>query len=295
MTVLRSKRIWTAVFLAVPLILYVVIVVVPLLTSFYFSLTDWNGFSRTYNFIEFANFQKIRTDPLFLNAIQNTIVWMIAAVVIPTTLGLAIALVLNQGMRFSNFFKSLFYLPICLSLAVIGQVWIWIYHPDWGLLNLMLDFFKIEAVTRAWLSNPDTALTSVIAAWSWQQIGLAMVIFLAGLTAIPSELTEAAKIDGADYWQGLRFVIVPLLAPATVVVVALAIINSLKSFDIVYIMTGGGPFHSSDTLAMFMYTESFKKYYMGYGSAIAVVLFIIALVVIALYFRQVRALERLYD
>jgi ABC-type sugar transport system permease subunit len=293
--VLKSRRIWTAVFLAVPLIIYLVIVVIPLFTSFYFSLTDWNGFSRTYNFIEFANFRKISTDPLFLNAIKNTVAWMVAAVIIPTILGLSIALVLNTGVRFSNFFKSMFYLPICLSLVVIGQVWIWIYHPDWGLLNIILDFFQIEAVTRAWLSNPGTALPAVIGAWSWQQIGLAMVIFLAGLTAIPSELTEAAKIDGANYWQGLRFVVIPLLAPATVVVIALAIINSLKSFDIVYIMTGGGPFHSSDTLAMFMYTESFKKYFMGYGSAIAVVLFGIAMVVIALYFRQVRALERLYD
>jgi len=122
-----------------------------------------------------------------------------------------------------------------------------------------------------------------------------MVIFLAGLTSIPSELTEAAQIDGATYWKSLRYVIIPLLSPATTVVIALSIINSLKSFDVVYMMTGGGPFHSSDTLAMFMYNESFKKYFMGYGSAIAVVLFLIAMVIITVYFRQVRQLEHLYD
>ncbi|MBE2267784.1 MAG: sugar ABC transporter permease, partial [Anaerolinea sp.] len=109
------------------------------------------------------------------------------------------------------------------------------------------------------------------------------------------ELLEAAQIDGANYRQSLLRVVIPLLQPATVVVIALAVINSLKSFDIVYIMTGGGPFHSSDTLAMMMYNESFKKYFMGYGSAISVVLFLIALVLIAFYFRQVRALENLYD
>ena len=122
-----------------------------------------------------------------------------------------------------------------------------------------------------------------------------MVIFLAGLTSVPKELTEAAEIDGASYWQSLKHVVIPLLSPATVVVIALAVINSLKSFDVVYIMTKGGPFHSSDTLAMLMYDESFQSYYIGYGSAIAGVLFLIAMVIIAVYFRQVRSLEHLYD
>lgn len=205
------------------------------------------------------------------------------------------ALVLNEGVRGSSIYKSLFYLPICLSLAIVGQIWIWVYQPDWGLINETLRRLNLDGMTRAWLANKDTALPAVILAWSWQQIGLAMVIFLAGLTAIPTELTEAAEIDGATYWQSLRHVVIPLLSPMTVVVIALAIINSLKSFDIVYIMTGGGPFHSSDTLALFMYLQSFKSYYMGYGSAIAVVLFAIALVIIAFYFRQVSAVERLYD
>ena len=135
----------------------------------------------------------------------------------------------------------------------------------------------------------------MIVAWSWQQTGLAMVIFLSGLTSVPNELTEAADIDGATDWQRLRLVVISLLQPATVMVIALSVIKSLKGFDIVFVMTDGGPFHSSDTLAMFMYTESFKKYYMGYGSAISVVLFVISLAIIALYFRQVRVLDRLYD
>ncbi len=153
----------------------------------------------------------------------------------------------------------------------------------------------LDDLTQAWLANPDTALAAVIIAWAWQQTALAMVIFLAGLTSIPEELTEAAEIDGANYRQSVRHVIIPLLAPATVVVIALSIINSLKSFDVVYIMTRGGPFHASDTLAMMMYNESFQKYYIGYGSAVSVVLFLIALVLITVYFRQVKNLEHLYD
>ncbi|NPV85790.1 MAG: sugar ABC transporter permease [Anaerolineae bacterium] len=291
----QSKRFWRIVFLSLPLLFYAVIVIIPLTSSFYYSLTNWNGFSKTSDFVGLANFAKVSRDPLFLNAIRNTVIWMVAAIVVPSGFGLAIALVLHQGVRGANFFKSLFYLPICLSLAVIGQVWIWVYHPDWGLLNEILRLIGLQEATKAWLANPGTALPAVITAWSWQQVGLAMVIYLAGLTSIPAELTEAAEIDGANYRNLLRYVIIPLLSPATVVVIALSIINSLKSFDIVYIMTQGGPFHKSDTLAMFMYVESFKKYYMGYGSAISVVLFLIALVVIIFYFRQVQALEHLYD
>ncbi|MBN1967380.1 MAG: sugar ABC transporter permease [Anaerolineae bacterium] len=291
----RARRIWTVGFLIIPLALYLIIVIGPLLYSFFFSLTDWNGFNPEFNFVGLDNFGRVFSDPLFGTAIKNTVIWMIVAVTVPVGGGLGLALILHQGVRGANFYKSLFYFPICLSLAVVGQIWIWIYQPRWGLLNITLDGLGLTDVSRAWLANPDTALAAVIVAWVWQQVGLGMVIFLAGLTSVPTELTDAAQIDGASYWQTLRHVVVPLLRPSTVVVIALAVINSLKSFDIVYIMTGGGPFHSSDTLAMFMYNESFKKYYMGYGSAISVVLFMIALVVIIFYFRQVRALEHLYD
>jgi ABC-type sugar transport system permease subunit len=293
--VLRTRRLWTVAFLFLPLLVYTIVVIVPLFTSFYYSFTDYNGFNPRFDFVGVKNYLRITTDPIFFNAIKNTVIWMIAAIIIPSGFGLAIALVLQRNIWGANVFKSLFYLPICLSLAVIGQVWIWIYHPDWGLLNLILKGVHLPGLTDAWLGDPHTALIAVIIAWCWQQIGLAMVIYLSGLTSIPGELTEAAEIDGASYWQSLRYVIIPLLAPASVVVIALAIINSLKSFDVLYIMTKGGPFHSSDTLAMMMYNESFQKYYIGYGSAVSVVLFLIAMVIIVIYFRQVRSMENLYD
>ncbi len=291
----RTRRLWTIAFLFLPLLIYTVVVIIPLLSSFYYSFTDWNGFNPHFKWVGWGNYLRITTDPTFFNAIKNTAIWMVAAIIVPSGCGLAIALVLQQKIWGANFFKSLFYLPICLSLAVIGQVWIWIYHPDWGLLNMVLKAIGQANLTDAWLGDPNTALIAVIIAWCWQQIGLAMVIFLSGLTSIPSELTDAAQIDGGSYWQTLRYVVVPLLAPASVVVIALAIINSLKSFDVLYIMTKGGPFHSSDTLAMMMYNESFQKYYIGYGSAVSVVLFLIAMLIIVIYFRQVRSMENLYD
>lgn len=291
----RSRRIWAFLFLVVPVSFYIVVVIYPLMSSFYYSFTDWNGFGTDYNMVGTDNFERIQTDHLFRNAIENTVIWTVAAIVLPTTGGLVLALALHERGLLSRLYKSLFYLPICLSLVVVGQVWIWIYQPDWGLINTVLEQVGLSEHTRAWMADPDTALESVIAAWTWQQTGLAMVIFLAGLTAVPHELTEAAQIDGANYLQNVRHVIVPLLRPATIVVIALAVINSLKSFDILYMMTKGGPFHSSDNLAYMVYNEAFQKYRMGYSSAIAVVLFVITLVVISIYFRQQRGLEQMYD
>ena len=291
----RKRWMWIIGFSLIPLVAYLVIVVIPLMSSFFFSFTNWNGFSAAYRMIGLDNFAKAFQDELFIGAFKNTIIWMAMAIILPVVTGLGLALLLQEGIKGANVYKSIFFLPICLSLAVIGQVWIWIYQPDWGLINTFLRAVGLKQLTLAWLANPKTALWAVIIAWSWQQVGLAMVIFLAGLTAVPTELTEAAEIDGASYFKMLRYVVIPLLAPATIVVVALSIINSLKSFDVVYMMTQGGPFHSTDTLAMYMYLQSFKSYFMGYGSAIAVVLFLIALVIITIYFRQVRSLEHLYD
>ena len=290
----RDKRFWRIVLLALPLAVFAVFVIWPLASSFYYSFTNWNGFNPNYDFVGLTNFQKIYTDKLFYQAAINTALWMIAAILLPTALGLGLALLIDSRVPGSAAFKSIFYLPICLSAVVVGQIWVWIYQPDWGLLNTVLEAVSGERSRFAWLAKPDTALWSVIVAWSWQQTGLSMVIFLAGLTTIPEDLLEVCEIEGATMAQRVRLVVIPLLAPATVVVIALSVINSLKGFDILYIMTGGGPFNSSDTLAMHMYNESFKKYLMGYGSAISVVLFLIALTIIRIYFRQLRKVDQIY-
>ena len=291
----RQKALWQAGLLALPLLVFGALVVWPLLNSFYYSFTNWNGFNPNFKFVGLDNFARIATDPLFLNAIRNTAIWMAAAIIVPTGLGLGLALLIDSRVPGGNIFKSIFYLPICLSAVVVGQIWVWIYQPDWGLLNIVLGALTGTPPKFAWLAKPDSALYAVIIAWAWQQTGLAMVIFLAGLTAIPGDLLEVCDIEGANPWQRIRLVILPLLRPATVVVVALSVINSLKGFDILYIMTAGGPFNSSDTLAMHMYNEAFKKYHMGYGSAISVVLFVIALSIIFVYFRQLKKVDEIYE
>ncbi|MCC7320126.1 MAG: sugar ABC transporter permease [Rubellimicrobium sp.] len=290
----EHNRLWRIALLGAPLSVFAAFVIWPLLSSFFYAFTNWNGFNPDYDFVGFANFTRIWTDRLFFQATVNTAIWMGAAIVLPTTFGLGLALLLDAKVPGGRVFKSIFYLPICLSAVIVGQTWTWLYQPDWGLLNTVLGGLTGERHTWAWLAKPDTALWSVIIAWTWQQTGLAMVIYLAGLTGIQEDLLEVCEIEGATPWQRFRMVVLPLLAPSTVVVIALSVINSLKGFDILYTMTGGGPFNSSDTLAMHMYNESFKKYHMGYGSAISVVLFLIAMVIIGVYFRQLRKVDRIY-
>ena len=282
---MRNKIFWRIFFLSPPLIVFSIFVLIPLINSFYYGFTNWNGFNTDYDFVGLENYTRIASDNLFQNSIFNTVIWLISAILIPTILGLLLALLIDSQVRGTNFFKSIFYLPICLSAVVVGQIWIWIYQQEWGLLNTIINLFRENNFEYAWLSKPDSSLYSVIIAWSWQQTALSMVIYLAGLTSIPKNLLEASQIEGANIFQRTFFIVIPLLIPATIIVVALSMINSLKGFDILYIMTEGGPFHSSDTLAMHMYNESFRKYRMGYGSAISVVLFLIAVTIIGIYFR----------
>ena len=291
----RHSWIIPASFLALPLLVYGVFVILPTLNSLLYSFTDWGGYSDDYNFIGLANFEKVFTDRLFNSAVQKTAIWLALAMTVPTGLGLLLALGLQGKSRLNTVYKSLFYLPLALSPVIIGIIWVWLYSPKLGIFNLFLRAAGLDQFATAWLANPNTAMLSIFAAWAWQQTGLNMVIFLAGLTSVPAPLVEAAKVDGANAWQTLRQVIIPMLRPATVVVLALTAISALKSFEIIWVMTKGGPFNSSSTLAVFMYKESFSKYKMGYGSSAAVILFLMTLVIIALYFRQIAKAEELYD
>lgn len=279
---------------AIPLALYGIFVVLPLFWSVAISFTDWNGLSPDRPFIALGNYERALRDPLFFNALRNTALWLVVGIVVPTAAGLGLAVLLDRPLRGSRLYKSLFYLPVCLSLAVVGQVWIWIYQPDIGLINTVLRGFGLDGLTRAWLANPSTSLWAVIFAWCWQQTALSLILYLAALTTVPQELVEAAAIDGANGRQAFWRVVFPLLRPATTTVVALGVIGVLKGFDVVYMLTQGGPFHTSDNLAMLMYSQTFKSYQVGYGAAISTALFALALIVILLYFRQTRASERVY-
>ena len=277
--VLRRKY-WAWIFLSIPMFLYVFVVVGPTLYSFYFSLTDSNLLSGTHNFIGFENFTRLSKDSDFWEAFLNTAIWTLVGVIAALVLGFSLALGLSKVKFLSRTIKSVFFLPLALSLVVVGFIWFWIYRYDFGLINIFLRAMGRDALTKDWLADPSTALISVIIAWAWQQVPLSMIIFLAGLTAVPADLMEASQVDGAKWRTQIRHVIIPSLAPAISVVISLALINALKTFDIVYVMTQGGPYGKTRTLSILSYREAFKSYDFGYSSAIAVVLFILTVTII---------------
>lgn len=286
---MKNKKVqWK--FLAIPLIFYTIWVIGPTIYTFYLSLTEWDGLT-TPNFIGLTNYVDLFNDSVFYTSLINNFIWLLIFLLIPVVLGLFLAILLSKKIRWAKGFKAAIYSPMILAPVVIGLIWSWIYHPKAGLLNNTLTYIGLDALTQGWLSNPNTALYAVIGAAVWRHTGYVMLLFLAGLTSIPPTLIEAARIDGATAWQRFRYIILPLLKPATVIVLVITMIQSLRAFDFVNIMTRGGPFNSTNVLANYMYTEAFRNYEMGYGAAIAVILFIIMFIFIFFYLRKIREEE----
>jgi raffinose/stachyose/melibiose transport system permease protein len=194
--------------------------------------------------------------------------------------------VLNSRFRGSHIFRSIFYFPAVLSLAVVGLIWTWIYHPDLGLANQVLDAIGLKFLKRNWLSDPQIAIYPVILAATWNSVGLPMLLFLAGLQTIPPEMQEAAKVEGASALQRFWYVTFPLLRETTLIVLAITSINALKAYDIVYAMTNGGPANRTQLLSTWMYFLTYNYNEVGLGTAIAVVLFSLTLIFAIPYIRM---------
>jgi len=261
--------------------------------TFYLSLTDWNGLV-TPSFIGLENFEKLFRDKVFYLSLTNNLKWLFAFITIPVVLGLGLAMALNEAIPGGKIFKMSFYMPMVLAMVVSGLIWGWLYHPRGGLINFILETTHIVEKGPGWLSDRDIVLWSIIIVAIWRQVGYVMVLYLAGLKSINPQLIEAAHIDGASYWRTFWSVILPLLAPVTTIVMVISVIDSLRAFDLVSIMTRGGPANASSVLANFMYIESFNNYKMGYGAAIAVVMFFLSLAFILIYLWRVMQDEMEY-
>jgi len=270
--------------LLVPLLLYLAWIIFPTLYTFYLSLTDWDGVSAP-RYIGLANFERLFTrDRTFTEALINNARWLAVFITVPTSLGLGLAMVFNTEMKGGRFYKVSFYSPLVISLPVIGLIWAWVYNPHMGLINSLLRAFGL-ADPPGWLADRELAIWCIIGAAVWRQVGYVMVLYLAGLKNIDPTLVDAALVDGANRWNLFRRVIFPLLAPVTTIIIVISIIASLRAFDLVQIMTRGG--QGTEVLANFMYIEAFNNYKMGYGAAIAVILFAISLVFIGFYLSRV--------
>ncbi|MGB2962427.1 MAG: sugar ABC transporter permease [Anaerolineales bacterium] len=281
-----KRNIVPYLFLIIPVLIYLVWIIGPMFYTFYLSFTDWNGLT-TPSFIGLQNYEKLFRDKVFYISLKNNLKWLISFITIPVVSGLGLAMALNKAIPGEKIFKIVYYLPMVLAMVVSGLIWGWMYHPKGGLINIALVATGLVEKGPGWLSNRDIVLWSIIIVAIWRQVGYVMVLYLAGLKSINPQLLDAACVDGASNWQTFWRVILPLLTPVTIIVLVISVIDSLRAFDLVSVMTRGGPANASSVLANFMYIESFNNYKMGYGAAIAVVLFLLSLTFIFAYLWRV--------
>ena len=278
----RNRMTLTPLLFLLPGVLFfTVYVIFPILQSFNISLYEWDGLGEA-TYVGLGNYQELVTDRAFEISLWNNVKWL-ALYLLAIPAGLFIALFLNQTIPGIRLYKSLFFFPFVLSQVVVGLVFSWFYLPREGLLNAVLSFFGFETINV--LGDPTLATYGIIAAGLWPQTAYCMILYLTGLNAVDPEQIEAGRLDGAKGWRMLWHVILPQLKPATFIAFVVTIIGALRSFDLISVMTNGGPFGSTRVLSFYMFEKALSEYgfRMGYGSAIAVVLFLIMLVFIGYF------------
>jgi raffinose/stachyose/melibiose transport system permease protein len=275
-----------ALFLLPALLLYGLFVIIPIIQAANYSLYDWNGLKPLSDFVGLENYQKALSDPVFQKAATHNAIIIALSLALQIPFSLGVALMLNRRFPGRAVFRLLFFAPYVIAEVIAGIVWRLILQPG-GLADGTLTAVGLEDLYYPWLADPDTVLWALFVIISWKYFGFHMILMLAGLQGIPRELEEAAAIDGASRRQSIRYVTLPLLGPTIRVSVFLSIIGALQLFDLVWVTTGGGPVDASNTMATYLVDRGFERFQLGYGSAVAVLLFLVALVVALGYQRFV--------
>ncbi|PDS75070.1 sugar ABC transporter permease [Rhizobium sp. L43] len=282
----HDPRMQALILLVPALAIYAVFALYPMLNVLILSFQKWNGLDANRQFVGIANYSAIFTkDPVFWVAFRNTVIWTLMSLIFPPMVGLLLALSLNQKIFGRNSLRAIFYLPVIIAPIAVATMWKWMYDPFFGLFAQLLTSWGMQGWIKDWLGNKDIALYSVFVAYLWQTVGFSMVLFLAGLQSVSQTLVEAARIDGAGRWAVFKHVTLPALRPTITIVLVLSIISSLKAFDIVYGLTGGGPAQSTQMLALWAFTQAMQIFDFGRGAAISVVLLLITMAVVIPYLR----------
>jgi len=275
-----------ALFLLPALVVYGLFVLLPIVQAAWYSLYDWNGLTPLTDFVGLENYTKALNDSVFQNAVWHNVLIVFLSLTVQIPFALWLALLLNRRFPGRTILRVLFFAPFVLSEAITGIVFQLLLYPG-GLLDRSLGTAGLGFLTHEWLADRSIVMLTMFVVISWKYFGFHMILMLAGLQGIPRELEEAAAIDGASRGQTVRRIILPLLGPTIRVSVFLSIIGAIQLFDLVWATTRGGPFHASDTMAVYLVDYGIKRTQMGYGSAVAVILFAMALVVALLYLRFV--------
>jgi raffinose/stachyose/melibiose transport system permease protein len=268
------------------LLVYLGFAFYPMIDVIHLSILKWNGLTPTREYVGLANFNEAFTkDTVFWTALKNSLIWTGLSVIFPPLLGFLFAIGLNQLIPWRNPLRAIFYLPVVIAPIAAATIWKWMFDPFFGLFNAMLSAVGLQNWQLDWLGDSSVALYSAFIAYVWQTAGFSMVLFLAGLQGVSQSLVEAARIDGAGRFKTFKHVTLPALRTTIAIVLVLSIINSLKAFDIVYGMTGGGPAQSTQMLAMWAYTQAMQLGAFGVGSAISVVLLALTMIIVIPYLR----------
>ena len=274
----RSDKIVLGFLIGVPTFIVIALVWVPTILSILLSFTSWNGIGglSKIKFVGFRNYEQIFTIyPAFWSAVRNNVLWLVVLLLIATPIGMLLAYLLDKGLRGSLFYQTAFFMPVVLSLAVIGIIWQFMYAPELGLINNVLGKTAPDDQID-WLGNENLNIWAALVASSWRHVGYIMMIYLAGLKGVDVSLREAAALDGATEWQAFRKVIFPAMRPVNVVVLVITIIEALRAFDLVFIINGGR--NGLELLSVLVYDNIVgEASRIGYGSAIAVILLLISI------------------
>ncbi|PDT01370.1 ABC transporter [Rhizobium chutanense] len=283
----------TAFWLMAPaLALYAVFTLLPIAATFWLSFNSSAGFNTSASFVGIGNYTKAAQDPIVWKSLAHTFLWLAYHVVMAGGLGLLLALAVSRLKVTQVFFRTAFFLPHLVSLAVVGVIWANIYDPFFGLLNTALTRIGLGAFTQGWLSDPALVLFSVNVASSWQGFGLYMLLFIAGLQNIDHSLYDAAEVDGANAFQKLIYVTLPGLREVTTFVVSLAMINGLKGFATVFVMTNGGPFYQSELITTYIYRLAFQSQDHGLAAVLCILLSLLAIAITIVFNRWRARLSR---
>jgi len=285
----RRRRPWSTVvaFLSPALVLFGLLVLTPIVVAAYASFFTWNGFGPPTTFVGLENFRRLLIDDIFVGDLRRCLLLVALSVAIQLPVSLALAMLLNQPLRGRRVYRMLFFAPYVLSEVVTAVLFTMIFSPNQGLANHVTRLIGLGDLGATWLADPDTVMYSLFFVISWKYFGFHTILYLAGRQSIPPELHDAAAIDGAGPWQAFRHITLPLLGPTIRISVFISVLGTIQLFDMVWVLTGGGPIRSSETLAVTMFQEGFKRFHVGYASAISMVIFLISLTFGLIYQRFV--------
>jgi len=275
METIRRNKVYIILGLLPAVLLYAIFVLYPILRSFNYGFYNWNGLSAP-KYIGLDNFKTIFTDDIFWLSFKNNIYVVLFSVFAQIPIGLILAFILSKKLKAVGFFQTALLIPMMLSSVVVGLLWSTFMNPQVGILNIILQKIGLSKFAVDWLGDPKYAMFSVCLVIVWQFFGYYMLIFLAAIQNIPEELMEAAEIDGASEVKKLTSITMPMLWPTIMTTVVLCISGSMRSFDLVYVMTQGGPANATELMATYMYNKTFSVYKYGYGSAVSLVIFLIS-------------------